>query len=136
MATCLAQRPSGTLPQAFPQWNDLKATYRLLDHIEFGPEQIQQPHRQQTLEECQQPGEYLMIDDTTEMDYSSHRRTEQLGYIGNGRGRGMLLHSTLAVRIEGWESDEEPQGIALGLLGKAGGIGTRKDFATRNCPRR
>src|SRR5437762_10751726 len=38
MATCLAQRPSGTLPQAFPQWNELKATYRLLDHIEFGPE--------------------------------------------------------------------------------------------------
>ena len=61
MATCLAQSPTGRLPQAFPAWKDLKAAYRFLDHIEFGPEAIQQPHRQATLEACRQPGEYLLI---------------------------------------------------------------------------
>ena len=132
MATCLAQRPTGTLPQAFPQWKDLKATYRLLDHVEFGPEEIQQPHRQQTLEECQQPGEYLLIEDTTELDYSSHRRTEQLGFIGNGRGRGLWLHSTLAVRLEGWKTDEEPEGVAVGLLGQTSWIRTQKGLRHQN----
>lgn len=116
MAACLAQSPTGRLPQALPEWKDLKAAYRLLDHIEFGPDEIQGPHRQQTLEACRQPGEYLLIEDTTELDYSSHPRTEQLGFIGNGRGRGLLLHSTLAVRVEGWHSDQEPEGVAVGLL--------------------
>jgi hypothetical protein len=132
MATSLAQRPAGTLPQAFPQWSGLKATYRLLDHVEFGPEDIQQPHRQQTLEACRQPGEYLLIDDTTELDYSSHRRTEQLGFIGNGRGRGLLLHSTLAVHVAGWKSDEEPAGVAGGLLGQKSWIRTQKGLRYQN----
>jgi hypothetical protein len=116
MASCLARTPTGTLPQAFPAWKDLKAAYRFLDHLEFGPSEIQQAHRQQTLEACRQPGEYLLIEDTTELDYSSHRRTEQLGFIGNGRGRGLWLHSTLAVRVEGWDLNQEPEGVALGLL--------------------
>ena len=116
MAGSLAQTPTGSLPEAFPAWKDLKAAYRLLDHLEFGPEQIQQPHRQRTLQVCRQPGEYLLIEDTTELDYSSHRRTEQLGPIGNERGRGLLLHSTLAVRVEAWGLDQQPEGAAVGLL--------------------
>ena len=116
MASTLAQTPTGTLPQAFPAWKELKAAYRLLDHLEFGPTDLQQPHWQQTLAGCRQPGEYLLIEDTTELDYTSHRRTQQLGYIGNERGRGIWLHSTLAIRVEGWNLEQEPEGIALGLL--------------------
>ena len=40
MVRCLAQTPAGTLPQAFPAWKDLKAAYRFLDHLEFGPPEI------------------------------------------------------------------------------------------------
>ncbi len=118
MVTRLVQSPTGRLPQAFPAWKDLKAAYRFLDHVEFSPEQIQEPHRQQTLRACREPGEYLLIEDTTELDYSSHRRAEQLGFIGNGRGRGLLVHSTLAVRLERWSGAGEPEGVALGLLGQ------------------
>jgi hypothetical protein len=136
MATCLAQSPTGRLPQAFPEWKDLKGAYRLVDHIEFGPAEIQGPHRQQTLEACRQPGEYLLIEDTSELDYSSHRRTEQLGFIGNGRGRGLLLHSTLAVRVEGWHSDQEPEGVVVGLLDQKSWIRTQKGLRHQNWRRR
>ena len=125
MATQWVQSPSGTLPQVFPEWKDLKAAYRFLDHIEFGPAEIQGPHRQRTWEVCRQPGEYLIIEDTTELDYSGHRRTEQLGFIGNGGGRGILLHSTLAVRVEGWNLEQKPEGIAVGLLGQKSWIRTQ-----------
>lgn len=118
MGARLAQSPTGKLPQAFPEWKELKGAYRLLDHVEFGPDEIQGPHRQRTLEACRQSGEYLLIEDTTELDYSSHRHTEQLGFIGNGRGRGLLVHSTLAVRVEGWDLEQQPEGVALGLLGQ------------------
>ncbi len=132
MATRLAQSPTGRLPQAFPEWKDLKAAYRFLDHIEFGPDQIQAAHRQQTRQACREPGEYMLIEDTTELDYSSHWHTQQLGFIGNGRGRGIWLHSTLAVRVEGWHSDQEPEGIALGLVGQKSWIRTQQGLRHQN----
>jgi Transposase DNA-binding/Transposase DDE domain len=132
MATCLAQTPTGTLPQAFPAWKDLKAAYRFLDHIEFGPADIQQPHWQQTLEACRRPGEYLLIEDTTELDYSSHRRTQQLGFIGNGRGRGLLLHSTLAIRVEAWDLEQKPEGLAVGLLKQKNWMRTQSGLRGQN----
>jgi hypothetical protein len=126
MATRLARCPTGTLPQAFPDWKELKAAYRWLDHLEFGPEEIQQSHWQQTVEACRQAGEHLLIEDTTALDYSSHRRAEQLGFIGDGRGRGLLLHTTLAVRVEGWRSEQEPEGVVVGLLGQKSWIRTER----------
>jgi hypothetical protein len=116
IATNLAHSPGGTLPQAFPVWSELKAAYRFFNQPKTTFEEIQRPHWQRTRAACQQPGEYLLIEDTSELDYTDHPATEDLGLIGDGRGRGLLLHTTLAVRIEGWDRDERPQGIVLGLL--------------------
>ena len=116
IATKLAQGTSGTLPQAFPVWKDLKAAYRFFSQPKIGFEQIQSPHWQQTRKACQQPGEYVLIEDTTELDYTTRPAIEDLGPIGDGRGRGLLLHSTLAVRIDGWDGEDQPQGVILGLL--------------------
>ncbi len=116
IAANLVQSPSGTLPQAFPEWKDLKAAYRFFAQPEIGYQQIQQPHWQRTRAACGQPGQYLLIEDTTELDYTAHPLTEDLGSIGDGRGRGFLLHSTLALRVESWDSQERPEVIALGLL--------------------
>lgn len=116
IATNLVQSPSGTLPQAFPRWKDLKAAYRFFSQPDIGYPDIQQPHWQKTRAACQAPGQYLLIEDTTELDYTEHPMTEDLGSIGDGRGRGFLLHSTLALRVEGWDSEARPEVMALGLL--------------------
>ena len=116
VATNLAANPGGTLPQAFPDWAELKAAYRLLDqrHVTF--ERIIAPHCERTLQACRQPGEYLIIEDTTLLDYSMRPACEDLGVIGDGQGRGFELHSTLAVRIEDWNLEQRPEGMLLGLL--------------------
>ena len=118
LATHLAQSPGGTLPQAFPEWRDLKAAYRFFNQpkITFGA--IQRPHWEQTRTACQAPGQYVLIEDTRELDYTEHPMTEELGCIGDGGGRGLLLHTTLALRLEGWDSEQRPQAIAIGLLGQ------------------
>ena len=116
IATQLVQRPGGTLPQAFPMWSELKAAYRFFNQPKITFQQIQQPHWQRTRAACQAPGEYLLIEDTSELDYTDHPATEELGCIGDGRGRGLLLHTTLAVRLEGCDPEERPQGIVLGVL--------------------
>lgn len=112
----LAHNPGGTLPQAFPQMKDLKAAYRFFNQAKVGPQQIQASHREQTRQHCRQPGEYLLLEDTSELDYSRHPGCEDLGPIGNGRGRGLLLHSTLAVQVQGWDLAQRPEGIVVGLL--------------------
>ena len=73
------------------------------------------PHLERTLQACRQPGEYLLLEDTTLLDFSAHGAAEGLGYIGNG-GRGFDLHSTLAVRVENWTLEQRPEGTVLGLL--------------------
>ncbi len=116
IAVSLAQSPGGTLPQAFPEWKDLKAAYRFFNQPKVDPEHIQTPHWERTRAQCREPGEYLLIEDTSELDYSGHPATEELGPIGNGGGRGFLLHSTLALRVEGWDLAQRPEGIVAGLF--------------------
>lgn len=68
IAARLAHSPGGTLPQAFPHWQDLKGAYRFFSQPEVGPERIQSPHGERTRARCREPGEYLLIEDTRELD--------------------------------------------------------------------
>jgi len=116
MATHLADNPGGTLPQAFDGWAELKAAYRFLDQPKTGWEKISAAHWQRTRARCSEPGEYLLIEDTTELDYTGGVGREDLGAIGNGHGRGLRLHTTLAVKIETWNLEQRPEGVVVGLF--------------------
>jgi hypothetical protein len=118
IATKLAANPGGTLPQAIPQWADLKAAYRFLDQPRVTYDQIQAPHLENTLALCREPGEYLIIEDTTLLDYSCSEAALELGTIGDGSQRGFELHSAMAVRVEQWTLEQRPEGIVVGLLGQ------------------
>jgi len=116
MAAAVAENPGGTLPEAFPEWKDLKGAYRLLSQPQASYERILSPHWERTRAACRQSGEYLLIEDTTELDYTRQPAVEGMGFIGDGRGRGLLLHSTLGVRVEAWDLAQQPEGVVLGLL--------------------
>ena len=117
IAQKLGANPDGTLPQAFPDWAELKAAYRFFSSgVTF--DAIIQPHLERTLGRCREPGEYLIIEDTTLLDYSRHPGTEDLGTIGDGKGRGFELHSALAARVESWTLEQRPEGTLVGLLGQ------------------
>src|SRR5262249_4895664 len=118
VAQHLARNPGGRLPQAFPQWDQLKAAYRFFSQPHVGYEELVRAHWERTRALCREPGEYLLIEDTSELDYTHHPLTAGLGSIGNGAGRGMLLHSTLAVKVEAWDLDQRPEGVAVGLFGQ------------------
>ena len=118
MATRLAQNPGGTLPQVFPEWAELKAAYRFLDQPKVTYEQVQTPHWERSRAECRQPGEYLVIEDTTNLDYTGQPAAVDLGVIGDGRGRGFHLHSSLALRVEDWTPEQRPEVRVVGLVGQ------------------
>jgi len=116
VATNLAANPGGTLPQAFGEWAELKAAYRFFDNQSVDFKKVLQPHLERTRLACREPGEYLMIEDSSTLDFSRHRRTRDLGVIGDGQGRGFELHSALAVRVEAWTLEQRPEGQLIGLF--------------------
>lgn len=75
-----------------------------------------QPHVERTPLACREAGEYLIIEDTSNLDFSAHRKTRGLGVIGDGKGRGFEVHSALAVRVESWTLEQRPEGQLVGLF--------------------
>ena len=114
LATC----PSGTLPQAFPEWAQLKAAYRFFNNERISYQKILESHCQRTRQCCTEAGEYLLVEDTTDVDYSSHEHCEGLGQIGNQYGRGLWLHTTLALKVEAWDLEQCPEVTVLGVAGQ------------------
>lgn len=97
----LAERTEESLPRQMETWAELKGAYRLLNNSRVSLETLTAPHRAATLQRASvSTGAHaviLMVEDSTELDFSQHRHTRGLGPIGNGYGRGMIVHSTLAV---------------------------------------
>ncbi|MDH7561732.1 MAG: IS4 family transposase [bacterium] len=95
----MAANPEASLPNQMEDPAALKAAYRLLNnpHPKVSLKTLLTPHCQQTLAAARQVPLVLMVEDTTELDYTAHPSKTGLGPIGNGKGRGLLLHSTLAI---------------------------------------
>ena len=93
----MAQNASASLPHQMQTWKDVKALYRLLDEPDVTFEALMQPHWQQTRACAEAETLVLLVQDTTEIDLSHRANMSGLGQIGNGKGRGMLLQTVLAV---------------------------------------
>jgi hypothetical protein len=107
MASVLARRADRSLPEAVGDPALLKATYRFLENAAIEPGAIVASHVEATLERVAEAAVVLAVQDSTQVDWTAHRATRGLGQIGNGRGRGIVVHSTLALT---------PARVPLGLL--------------------
>ena len=116
VAAALVGDPQGTLPGSFSGWAEAKAAYRLLEEPDVTYDQVIAPHRNRVRRACGQAGEYLLVEDTTSLDFTSHLAAQDLGRIGDDGGRGLFVHSTLALRIERWNDQQEPEVTVEGLF--------------------
>ena len=100
-AAQMAAQPDAATPEQTESWGDCKAAYRLFEQEEVTFDAMIAPHCAQT--RAVGPGTWLVIDDTTELDFGYHRDVEGLGRVGNDWGRGFLLHSAMLVAADGSE---------------------------------
>jgi hypothetical protein len=107
IATAVGNRAHRSLPQACEDPALLKAAYRFFENDAVVPEAMVASHVQATWTRVQSVPLVIAAQDTTLLDYSAHPKTSGLGQIGNGRGRGLLAHTTLALT---------PERVSLGLL--------------------
>jgi hypothetical protein len=101
LAASMLCHPSGSLPEQTTGMADVKAAYRLFACNDATFEAIAGPHWEQTRR--RPPGTYLVLDDTTELDFGIRRKIQGMGQTGNGTGWGFLLHSALVTSEEGEE---------------------------------
>ena len=106
LARSLARAPDMPLPQALPQWHDLKAAYRFFDNAKAVPEHILAGHIDATWSRTRAVPIVLAVQDTTYLNWAHHPATQGLGGLSDA-GRGVICHSTLAVT---------PERLPLGLL--------------------
>lgn len=95
---CLTS-PDQSLPDKCHDPAAYQAALRLLRHPAVTHRAVLAPHQARTLDRAEHhPHTVLVVHDTTELDFSGHRAlADQLGPIGNGGGRGLLCHNSLAV---------------------------------------
>ena len=96
-------RPEANLPQACQTRAKTKAAYRFLEHPDTTMDALLQPHFEATRQRLAAEKLVLAVQDTTSLNYSTHRATDDLGPIGTQAegALGLWLHSTLAFNGEG-----------------------------------
>ncbi len=98
-------QPSATIPQASETWSNTKATYDFLKSERFDYGDIIEGHRQKTLERSKEQELVLMIQDTSDFNFTHHRsKTWEKGFgqtCSQNYVRGLKLHSSLMVSTDG-----------------------------------
>jgi hypothetical protein len=96
----LMTNPKIGLTNQTNSWGDLKAAYRLCNEKDVTYEKLQETHIKNTQNIASHSNEknvVLFIQDTSEIDYSTHKKTENLGPIGDNQGKGYMLHTCISV---------------------------------------
>lgn len=97
LAAQMAGNSSGTIPQQTQTTADMKAAYRLFATSEVTHEAICGPHFEQTRAAASRLPVVFLIQDTAQLNFTTHPHCEGLGPIGRGEMRGLHQQNVLAV---------------------------------------
>jgi hypothetical protein len=103
----LSQMPCSSIPEACGSKAATKAAYRFFDTERVAVKDIQEGFFQATNDRVKTYPVVLVVQDTTDLDFSTHTSTRGLGYLDNRWCQGLKVHSALAIG---------PDGVPLGLV--------------------
>lgn len=102
----LASYPEASVPQASRDAAAMQGTYDFWSNRHIKPSQIQQAHAQKTAERAAKYPVVLDLQDTTKLDFTSHRSLRKKG-VRNPLCEGLWVHTSLCATT---------QGVPLGVL--------------------
>lgn len=98
----LARRPEASIPEACgAEPAKTKAAYRLLESEEIEPQRLRSPHEAATAERARSAGRVLVVEDTTNLCFTTHRALRGVGPLDNARSRGLKVQTSLVLTEEG-----------------------------------
>ena len=101
--------PQASINASFEHWTDTLAAYRLFDNDAVTSEAILKPHFEATLARINEHPVVLILQDTTELDFTKHP-PKDAGCLNKANRFGFYDHTHLAVT---------PTGLPLGVVGAA-----------------
>jgi hypothetical protein len=104
----LAADPQASVNSACDGWSDTMAAYRFFDNQAVEPKQILQPHIDATTGRMTEHAVVLILQDTTELDFSAHPPVDA-GCLNKDDRFGLYDHTHLAVT---------PERLCLGVVGQ------------------
>lgn len=102
----LLANPLASVNSACDGWSESLAAYRFFGNDRIEPEQILAPHRQATEDRIAQEDVALIVQDTTELDFSDHA-PQDAGLLNTEKRFGFYDHTHAAFT---------PEGLCLGVL--------------------
>ena len=105
----LSAKPEASIPEASGTWAETKATYDFWDSPYLKPSMLKKGHTDATVERISQHQVVLVIQDTTELNYTSHKALSGAGYLDSKYARGLKVHSTFCASTTG---------VPLGIIGQ------------------
>lgn len=96
----LSRKPTESIPASARGWSETKAAYRFFDNKDVTWEKVLKPHKEATLVRIKKEAVALLIQDTTDLDYSDKPETQGLGKLAYENQLGIRLHPTIAVTPE------------------------------------
>lgn len=106
MVEDFAENPESSVPQACGDWAATKAAYEFWKNPNVEADSIINGHVESIKERFTGQDTILAIQDTTDMNYTSHPSTEGLGHLDHPSINGLKVHSSFAVSTQG-----VPQGL-------------------------
>jgi hypothetical protein len=96
----MLRMPSASIPTMVRDHHQAKLTYSFLSNPHVKHDALLSGHFLSTAQRCAQERTVLLIADTSDLDYSTHRKVRGLGLIMDPWSLGMLMHTTLAVAAD------------------------------------
>ena len=93
--------PNSSIPKSCNCTSEIKATYRFLGNNRVSAKKIREGFFGATAKRANQESEVLIISDSTNLVYSSHKSLKGAGVLRNFKARGFALHTTLIVTSDG-----------------------------------
>lgn len=103
----LAANPEASINASIESWGDTLAAYRFFRNVNVRPEEILRPHREATERRLREHPVVLVVQDTTEFDFTAHP-PEDAQYLEAEHRFGLYDHTHLAIT---------PEKLCLGVVG-------------------
>jgi IS4 transposase len=103
----LGKKPEISIPASSKGLKETIGAYRFFDNEKVTLEKILEPHVNATIERMRSHPVVLLVQDTTELDYSGQKQLKGAGPLTYKDRRGFLNHPTIAIT---------PDKLALGVI--------------------
>ena len=117
--SAFGERPTASIPAACGGRDEMVAAYRFFDNEKVGYEEVLAPHYESTLKRIAAQPLVLLIEDTSELDFTRpHEQVQGAGWLDGSSRRGAYLHPLIGFTPDGtplgccwatmWTRDEPP----------------------------